>query len=104
VRHLSIATTAISVGLVLALWHAIWVVLVAAGWAGAVLDFIIQLHFLELTYKLAPFSPLKAVSLVSITFSIGALIGAAFAVVWNWLTFENAPAWSRDTRRASPAE
>jgi hypothetical protein len=103
-RHLSIATAAISVGLVLALWHAIWVALVAVGWARAVLDFILQLHFLEFSYRLAPFSALKALSLVAITFSIGALIGAAFAVVWNWLRFEETPTWPRDTKRATPAE
>jgi len=39
-----------------------------------------------------------------LTFAIGALFGFVFALVWNWLGFETAPAWARDTSNPTPAE
>src|SRR5690349_15138858 len=56
VRHVSTARAAMSLGLVFALWHAIWVLLVASGRAADVLNFILRLHFIELRYELAPYS------------------------------------------------
>lgn len=85
-RQISPAKAGISVGLLLALWHLMWVSLVALGWARAVMDFILQLHFIQLQYDLAPFVLGTAILLVAITFCIGALFGIVFALVWNWLT------------------
>lgn len=100
-RHISIANTAMSVGTVFAAWHAIWVVLVGVGWAASVLNFILELHFLKIEIQLAPYSAFTAFSLVAITFCVGALLGAIFAIVWNWLTFASEPEWARDTKQPS---
>lgn len=96
-RHISPAKTALAVGTVIGLWHFCWVALVGIGWAKPVLDFILQLHFLTINYELAPFAIATAGSLVVLTFAIGAVFGLVFALVWNWLTVENAPQWERDT-------
>ena len=85
-RHISPAKTGLSVGLVIALWHAMWVTLVAVGWAKAVMDFVLRLHFINLNYEMAPFVLSAGLLLVSITFVIGTSFGLLFALVWNWLS------------------
>lgn len=102
-RHISVTKAAVAVGAVLGIWHLMWVSLVAAGWAKPVFDFILKLHFIKLDYQLAPFALGTAVSLVAITFAAGALLGAIFAGVWNWLTFESEPHWAHNSKRSAPA-
>jgi hypothetical protein len=102
-RHISIGKAAVSVGTVLAAWHTMWVTLVGVGWAGSVLNFILELHFLKVRVEVAPYSAFTAFALVATTFCIGALLGAIFAIVWNWLTFADEPEWARDTKRAAPS-
>jgi len=85
-RQLSPAKAAISVGAVFGVWHLMWVTLVATGVARPVMDFILKLHFIQLDYTLAPFAVSTAVTLVGLTFAIGAMLGLVFALVWNWLS------------------
>lgn len=85
-RHINPARTGLAVGVVIGLWHALWVTLVAVGWAKPVMDFILRLHFINLTYELAPFALSTGMLLVSITFLLGAVFGVVFALVWNWLS------------------
>lgn len=100
-RHISIPKSAVSVATVFAAWHAIWVTMVAAGWAAGVLNFFLELHFLEIDYQLAPYSAFTAFSLIAITFCVGGLLGAIFAFVWDWLTFADAPERTRRKRAAA---
>ena len=89
-KRISPAKAALSVGLVLGLYHLSWIALVALGVARPVLDFVLKLHFIQMTYDVAPFSVSTAASLVVLTFAIGAALGLIFALVWNWLM--NSPA------------
>lgn len=98
-RHLSMANAAVAVGTVFAAWHITWVILVGVGWATEVLNFILELHFLKVDFKLSPYSAFTAFSLVVLTFCVGALLGAIFALVWNWLTNASEPEWARDTNQ-----
>lgn len=97
-RHISPIKTAVAIGTVIGLWHLVWVALVGVGWAKSVMDFILQLHFIKLQFELAPYSAATAGLLVVLTFGVGALFGLVFALVWNWLTFDTAPEWARDTK------
>lgn len=97
-RHINPTKAAIAVGSVVGLWHLMWVTLVGIGWAKPVMDFILQLHFIQLKYELAAYSTTTAMTLVLLTFTIGALFGLIFALIWNWLTFETAPDWARDSK------
>ena len=85
-RHLNPSKAAISVGAVVGAWHLMWVTLVAIGVAKAVMDFVLNLHFIQLNYTLAPFAISTAAMLVGLTFATGALFGLLFALVWNWLS------------------
>jgi hypothetical protein len=96
-RRISPAKAGAAVGSVIGFWHLLWVTLVAVGWAKPVLDFILRLHFLQIDYALQPFAATVAAELVLVTFTAGALFGALFALVWNWLTLETAPTWATDT-------
>jgi hypothetical protein len=77
---------ALSLAMVLGIYHLTWVALVAAGLAKPFLDFVLRLHFIQMNYKLAPFDASTAAMLVALTFTIGAAFGLIFAFVWNGLT------------------
>lgn len=85
-KRISPVKAALSVGLVLGLYHFSWVALVALGVAKPVMNFVLKLHFIQMRYDIAPFSTSTAASLVVLTFAIGAAFGLIFAIVWNWLT------------------
>jgi len=85
-RHIHPGKAAFAVGIVLGLYHLMWVTLVATGLAKPFLDFVLRLHFINLDYTMAPFVVSTAALLVGLTFALGALFGFVFAVVWNWLT------------------
>jgi hypothetical protein len=91
-RHISPAKAAISVGVVVGLWHLMWVSLVGAGVAQVVLNFVLRLHFIDLQVEIAPFILGTAMALVALTFSLGALFGFVFALVWNRLAAPSDPA------------
>ena len=84
-RHINPSRAAVGVGTVIGLYHLMWVTIVALGWAQPVLGFILRLHFIELDITIAPFAFTTAASLVALTFTLGALFGFIFALVWNWL-------------------
>lgn len=85
-RRINPAKAALSVGAAIGAYHLLWVFVVATGAAKAVLDFVLRLHFLRISYELVPFSAATAAALVGLTFVIGAMFGLVFALVWNWLT------------------
>src|SRR5579872_3439072 len=100
-RRINPTKAAAAAGAVTGSWHLMWVTLVGIGWAKPVLDFVLQLHFIKLEYQLAPYAATTAAELVILAFVIGALVGFLFAIIWNWLTIETAPAWARDSQPLS---
>lgn len=101
-RHINPRKAALAVGSVIGLYHLTWTVLVAAGVAQAVLDFVLRLHFIRIEFELAPFALDTAALLVGLTFAIGAAFGFIFALIWNWLTSQNEARGSVEAR-VSPA-
>jgi hypothetical protein len=84
-RRINPAKAALAVGIVIGLYHLAWVSLVAGALAKPFMDFVLKLHFIQLDYENAPFDAATGAMLVALTFTIGALFGLVFAVVWNWL-------------------
>jgi hypothetical protein len=77
--------TGVAFGAAVGIFHMAWAGLVAAGWAQGVITFILGLHFIELQVHVAPFQIGTAVTLVALTSALGAVGGAVFAGLWNWL-------------------
>ncbi len=67
----------------LAIWHAIWSLMVLAGVAKPFLDWILDLHFLSFEYSINPFAFLKALTLIIATGVIGYIMGYICGWLWN---------------------
>jgi hypothetical protein len=80
-----------ALGILLGAWHALWAVLVWAGAAQPVIDFIFQLHMITPPYKIAAFDPGLALALVLVTAIIGYVFGWAGAAIWNRYGFVAEP-------------
>jgi heme/copper-type cytochrome/quinol oxidase subunit 4 len=63
--------------------HLLWVILIAAGVAQAVLDFIYYLHSLNNPFTIQPFELVKSVGLVVFTFVVGYIAGWVIAFLWE---------------------
>lgn len=72
-------------GLVLALWHVAWSILVFLGFAKLLLDWIYWLHFLSIPFTVQPFEITRALLLIVVTFIVGYVMGFVAAWVWNIL-------------------
>jgi len=73
------------IGAVLAGWHALWALLVLAGWAQPLIDFVLWAHMIKPVYVVKPFDPAAAGVLLVIAATTGYLFGLAGAMVWNKL-------------------
>jgi hypothetical protein len=73
------------VGGLYGLWHLMWSLLVVVGLAKPLLDFILSLHFLQVTYAVAPFNVLTALGLIIVTSAIGYVVGYVLGSLWNRL-------------------
>ena len=73
--------TTITGGLCLASLHFCWLILVACGWAQALLDFIFKLHMLNSPFQVQAFDPILGIGLLGITFVIGCFYGALFYLI-----------------------
>jgi hypothetical protein len=70
-------------GALLGGWHFLWAVLVAAGWAQAVLNFVFWMHFIKPPYTVGPFSAGIALVLILATSAMGYAAGYILGVLWN---------------------
>lgn len=75
----------IAIGTLAGLWHAAWCALVASGQAAAFLAFILDLHFLQVSLTVLPFSLAKASLLLALSLIVGFAAGAILALAWNGL-------------------
>ena len=74
---------ALVVGAFLGSFHLLWAVLVATGFAQAVLDWIYWLHFLNNPFVIDIFDPTRAAMLVIFTSGVGYVAGWLFTALWN---------------------
>lgn len=73
----------LALGGLLALFHAVWAILVAMGQAGPLMDFIFKLHMMQNPFVMNPFNFGLALGLVVLTGVIGYVVGWVFAWVYN---------------------
>jgi hypothetical protein len=75
----------LALGAVLGGFHLCWSLLVAMGWAQAVIDFIFWVHFIKPVYTIEPFNAGIAGILIVITSLVGFLLAFVFGLLWNRL-------------------
>ena len=71
------------VGSFLSMWHLIWGILVAVGFAQPLLNFIYNLHSLNNPFMVMPFDFMRTLGLVIVTFVVGYVVGYVFANIWH---------------------
>lgn len=72
-------------GLLLALFHAAWALLVATGWAQPLMNFIFWAHFITPPYHIEAFETGRAAILLAFVFGAGLLLGVIGGYLWNRL-------------------
>lgn len=74
---------ALTFGLFIGGWHLVWSLLIVAGLAQMLLDFIFWAHMIANPYKVTGFTLTQSLTLIVVTFIIGYIGGLIFAKVWN---------------------
>ncbi|MBU1197452.1 hypothetical protein KJ765_02965 [Candidatus Micrarchaeota archaeon] len=75
----------LTLGLLFALMHAVWVTLVAVGSGQGVADSLSRIHFLSYELLVTPFDPVMALLGIFGAFICGLVAGGLFAWIWNRL-------------------
>lgn len=75
--------TGLSLGLFLALFHLVWLILVGLDFGQMVLDWIYDMHLLTNPFTIMSFEWPKALMLLAMTAATGYIFGWLFAFCWN---------------------
>ena len=82
---MSPAKSAVTFAVLIGGFHLVWSILVALGWAQAIIDFVFWAHMLGIPVIVKAFDPTATLTLIIITSIIGALFGYFMAIIWNRL-------------------
>lgn len=69
----------------MALCHLLWIVLVVAGVAETIMNWIFKIHFMSNPFVMQPFDLVNGIWLLVVTFAVGYVAGWVFAVLANML-------------------
>lgn len=75
--------TGLTFGFLISFMHLCWSILVAFGIAQMLLDFILDIHMLNMPVIVMPFSLVKSLTLIVVTFVVGYIFGWLMAFFWN---------------------
>ena len=70
-------------GFLISFFRLLWSILAALGIAQAMLNFVLNIHMLSVQITVMPFSLIKAVGLIIVTFIVGYVFGWLMAFFWN---------------------
>lgn len=73
----------LTVGGMLAIWHALWAIMVLLGVAQPFMQWILGLHFITIQFSINAFSLGTALTLVVVTGIIGYIVGYILGELWN---------------------
>ncbi|MEK7081160.1 MAG: hypothetical protein AAB902_02120 [Patescibacteria group bacterium] len=76
---------ALVVGSFMGLFHLVWGLLIAFGYAQVLLNFVYNLHSLNNPFTVMSFDLMRTLGLIIFTFLMGYIFGYIFAVLWNKL-------------------
>ncbi|MFA6896646.1 MAG: hypothetical protein WC242_05620, partial [Candidatus Paceibacterota bacterium] len=75
--------TGLTFGFLISSMHFFWSILVVFGIAQIMLDFVLNIHMLDVPVIVMPFSLIKALGLIVVTFVVGYVFGYLMAFFWN---------------------
>jgi hypothetical protein len=75
--------TGLTFGFLISSLHLLWSILVALGIAQALLNFVLDVHMLDMSITVMPFNLVKALGLIIVTFVVGYAFGWLMAFFWN---------------------
>jgi len=75
--------TGLTFGFLISSMHLFWSVLVALGIAQTLLNFVLNIHMLNMPVTVMPFNLVKALGLIIVTFVVGYVFGWLMAFFWN---------------------
>lgn len=84
-NHLNPFKTGLAVGKLLGSVHLAWAILVALGWAQALVNFSLWAHMVSVPVVVGAFDLLAAVTVILVAVAVGYVLGYAFAHIWNYL-------------------
>lgn len=84
-QHLNPGKTGLALGKLVAAVHFVWAILVAFGWAQALVNFSQWAHMVSVPVVVKAFDLSAAITVIVVAFVVGCVIGYAFAKIWNWL-------------------
>ncbi|HEY4500698.1 MAG TPA: DUF5676 family membrane protein [Candidatus Paceibacterota bacterium] len=82
-QHLNPNKTGIALGALVGGLHLVWSVLVALGWAQALVNFSQWAHMVSIPVVIQPFNLSAAVTVIVVAAIVGYVIGSIFARIWN---------------------
>jgi hypothetical protein len=82
-QHLNPTKTGLTLGGLVGGLHVAWSILVAFGWAQALVNFSFWAHMVSLPLVVKTFDLSTAVTLVVVVTIIGYVVGHIFALIWN---------------------
>lgn len=75
----------LTLGIFAGLGHVVWSLLVVMGLAKPLVDWLLSLHFVSVSFTLASFDLTNTALLVVVAVVWGYIVGYVFASVWNWV-------------------
>jgi len=84
-HYINPVKTGLTFGVLIGGFHLVWSILVAFGWAQALMDFIFWAHMFSMPFVVKAFDATAALTLIIITFVIGYIFGYVMAIIWNRL-------------------
>jgi len=75
--------TGLTFGFLISFLHLFWSVLVSLGIAQTLLNFVLDLHMLNMPIIVMPFNFFKSLGLIIVTFVVGYIFGWLMAFFWN---------------------
>ena len=84
-NHLNPTKTGLALGKLVGGLHLVWAILVAFGWAQALVNFSMWAHMVSVPVVVGAFNLSAAVTVIIVATAIGYVLGYTFAKIWNWL-------------------
>ncbi|OGG41092.1 hypothetical protein A2118_01405 [Candidatus Kaiserbacteria bacterium GWA2_50_9] len=84
-NHLNPSKTGLALGKLFGTVHFVWAILVALGWAQALVSFSQWAHMVSVPVVVGEFDFSAAITVVLVATLVGYVLGYIFATIWNWL-------------------